>query len=197
MDREQMESRLEGIRHLLSHLHGEVTALGTTYDQLLSVLRTVQDQSMRDDLTGLMRRNAFFATWNALIAECAQLQEQTGVILVDIDHFKKINDTQGHDVGDQVITRVAQILKRFETPQSAAGRLGGEEFALAVRVRDASTQVPALAEQIRVAVEREAGCTISVGVAFAGQDPHVLLKRADAALYSSKQTGRNRVSRAA
>src|SRR5688500_15523798 len=105
MDQEQMKTNLEGIRQLLSHLHGEVTALESSYSQVLQVLRKLEGESSVDDLSGLYRRKPFFQKWEALLSECAKMNENCGMLLIDIDHFKNINDTHGHQTGDEVIAR--------------------------------------------------------------------------------------------
>lgn len=127
MDREptQMEASLEEIRHLLSHLNGEVTALESSYTQVLSVLRKFEKFADTDDLTGLLRRRAFFQTWEALLQECQRLNQTCGVLMIDIDHFKNINDTHGHATGDEVIKRIASLLKQYESPVCLVSRLGG------------------------------------------------------------------------
>lgn len=205
MDREHLESRLDGIRHLLSHLHGEVTALESAYTQVLSVLRRLEDTAIHDDLTGLLRRNAFFGLWEKILEECAALNSDCGVLVIDIDHFKKINDTFGHDTGDTVIKKIAELLKTFEGPHCVVGRLGGEEFAVAMTGTDA--ELVAKAEQIRRKAEHLHGpvggsnvewtCTLSIGVGTTKSsgcyDPTPLLKSADTALYEAKKRGRNQV----
>ena len=135
MDREQnqMAASLEEIRHLLSHLHGEVTALESSYTQVLSVLRKFEKAVDTDDLTGLLRRRAFFQTWETLLQECQRLNEACGVLMIDIDHFKHVNDTHGHPTGDEVIKRIASLLKQYESPSCIVSRLGGEEFAVALK----------------------------------------------------------------
>jgi diguanylate cyclase (GGDEF)-like protein len=212
MDQERLEAQLGEIRHLLSHLHGEVTALEQSYSQVLLVLSRVEDKADHDDLTGLLRRRTFFRKWQALLEECRGLGESCGVLMIDIDHFKKVNDTHGHPTGDEVIKRVALMLKQYESPRCIVSRLGGEEFAVVVRGSDAETL--GLAEFIRRGAERLHGpvigpdgpsssvewkCTLSVGMASAhkvGFDASRLLKAADEALYVAKQGGRNRVSAA-
>ena len=207
---EQMQATLDGIRQLLSHLHGEVSALEESYEQVLRVLRKIEAEATRDDLTGLLRRRPFFKTWQELLDQCRELGESCGVLMIDIDHFKKINDTHGHPTGDEVIRRVAEMLKQFESAECIVSRYGGEEFAVAVRGTEA--QVVGVAEFIRRGAERLHGpvldaegrpdsgiqwkCTLSVGVATSrqsGYSPEKLLKSADEALYEAKQKGRNQV----
>ena len=198
----ELQTELEGIRHLLSHLHGEVTDLEQSYSQLLLVLRDFQGAANIDDLTGLLRRRAFFRKWQALLDRCRHIEDHCGVILIDIDYFKKVNDTFGHPTGDEVIKNVAQLLKKYESPTCVVGRLGGEEFVLAVQGE--SAEVAGVAELIRkdvqgmsVAVEDgQCKCTVSLGVASTEKgefDASRLLKAADEALYEAKNGGRNQV----
>lgn len=220
MDREQLnkEANLEEIRHLLSHLHGEVTALEESYSQLLQVLRRIEGAANIDDLTGLLRRRAFFERWNELLDECQRLNQQSGVLMIDIDHFKRINDTHGHATGDEVIKGVATLLKQFESPGCIVSRMGGEEFAVAIK--GSKAEISGIAEFIRRGAENlhgpvakphtaESGddsgrdsetpaewkCTLSIGMALATseQDPSRLLTAADEALYAAKNSGRNRI----
>jgi len=215
MDQEnQMQEKLEGIRHLLSHLQGEVLALEQNTSQVLLALQRLEHVAGVDELTGLLRRNAFFHQWKGLLAECERLQESTGVLMIDIDHFKSINDHHGHLTGDEVLSRVGSMLKGFTSGRSVVGRFGGEEFALAFRGSEA--EVLGMAEMIRRGAERLHGpvigeggqpdpkvewrCTLSVGVAIQkaeGATPAKLLEAADRALYEAKQKGRNQVRVAA
>jgi diguanylate cyclase (GGDEF)-like protein len=207
---EKLEAGLKEIRHLLSHLHGEVTALEASYSQVLSVLRKLEGRADLDDLTGLDRRASFFEKWQVLLNECQSLGESCGVLMIDIDHFKKINDTHGHSTGDEVIKRVATLLKQYESPNCVVARIGGEEFAVATCGTDA--EVLGLAEFIRRGAERLHGpavmadgrsdrrvqwkCTLSVGMASThkvGFDATRLLLTADEALYEAKRKGRNQV----
>lgn len=205
--RENLQAELEGIRHLLSHLHGEVTALEQSYAQVLGVLRRFQNVCDIDELTGLKRRSAFFQKWETLMEECRRVDDDCGLLMVDIDHFKRINDTHGHPTGDEVIQKVASMLKQYESPNCVVGRYGGEEFAVAVRGTDA--EILGIAEMVRRGAEKLHGdapsgvawkCTISVGMASArkaGFDAPRLLKAADMALYEAKNKGRNQVRAAA
>ena len=204
------KDELQGVRKLLSHLHGEVASLETSYAEILGVLKRLEGQVALDDLTGLLRRNAFFARWNELIAECERLGETCGLMILDIDHFKKINDTFGHPTGDDVIKRVADLLRDFEAPSAIAGRLGGEEFVVGIRGNE--SEIIMQAQRIRRAAERMEGkpiacslfssnevsmnqvaakngsekekkwkCTVSIGVAIHGQSGSDSTKLLDAA----------------
>jgi diguanylate cyclase (GGDEF)-like protein len=122
--------------------------------------------------------------------------------MIDIDHFKKINDTYGHQVGDEVISAVATKIRRYGHDGELTGRYGGEEFVLLVC--DPRDKAPAVAERLRaeiaeVPVQTSAGSinvTISAGVAYLDStdtEPGTLLARADECLYRAKRAGRNRV----
>jgi diguanylate cyclase (GGDEF)-like protein len=210
MDQGQLDANLKGIRQLLSHLHGEVSALETSYSQVLQVLRKLEGDATHDDLSGLYRRKPFFEKWEELLGTCQKLGENCGMLLIDIDHFKLINDTHGHQTGDEVIQRVAALVKQYETPRCFTGRYGGEEFAVAVKGTDA--EILGLAEMLRRGVERLYGavagtdgkvqwkCTVSIGMSSAakdGYDSERLVKSADDALYDAKRRGRNQVRSAA
>jgi diguanylate cyclase (GGDEF)-like protein len=177
MDQERMESHLEGIRHLLSNLHGEVTALEESYSQVLQVLRTISTAANVDDLTGLLRRRSFFQKWEALLDECQRLNQVSGVLMIDIDHFKRINDTHGHATGDEVIRNVASLLKQFASPDCIVSRVGGEEFAVAIR--GSESEISGVAELIRKGAEKlhgesaELKCTVSIGVAMNDSSPRL------------------------
>lgn len=201
MDQGHLTTRLEDIKTLLSHLHGEVAVLEESYRQVLLVLRRVENRADRDDLTGLLRRDAFFQKWQSLLDECERVQEDFGVMLIDIDHFKRVNDELGHQKGDEVLQRVSEILQRFESPRACVGRYGGEEFILGVR--GSHEEVRQLAEEVRVAVSeieidpsQKWNCTVSIGVASGDRREQVRnsVRAADEALYTAKRTGRNRVA---
>jgi len=124
--------------------------------------------------------------------------------MLDIDHFKRVNDTYGHPFGDEVLRRVAGILGKAVRKGDAAGRYGGEEFVLYLHMADpamaqeAAERFRRMIRQARIPHEgREITVTASFGVACApahGKEAGVLLKRADEALYLSKQRGRDRVT---
>jgi diguanylate cyclase (GGDEF)-like protein len=125
------------------------------------------------------------------------------VLLCDVDHFKKVNDTYGHPIGDEVLRRVARVLQEVPRKIDIPARYGGEEFAVLLDNVDVA-QAKQVAERIRieisrVVVESDKGplsVTESIGVAAFpddGRDRATLIERADLALYHAKHTGRNRV----
>ena len=208
-----LQENLEGIRQLLSHLHGEISTLEVQYRQVLRVLENEREIHRRDELTGVHRRSSFFENWGRLIDGATLAGSEIGLILLDVDHFKRINDFYGHPAGDDVLRRLGEVLRGFEAAGCAAGRLGGEEFALAVKLDpgglsslfDAAELVrKALAE---VALPDGSTITVSIGTAVAGADALAagdaagvqqrLYEKADEALYRAKTGGRNRVVEAA
>jgi diguanylate cyclase (GGDEF)-like protein len=155
-----------------------------------------------DGLTGLYNRNHFFAEAGRQLQLAQRHRRPAAVIMLDINHFKQINDTYGHPVGDEVIRAVATRLRETSRDTDVVGRYGGEEFVLVTP--EAGGGATRLAERLRAAVcerpvQTEAGgltVTISVGMAHVDggeQDLSDLLARADGALYTAKQNGRNRV----
>jgi diguanylate cyclase (GGDEF)-like protein len=160
--------------------------------------------SMRDPLTGLYNRRYLDETMARELPRARRLGECTGVILIDLDHFKRLNDTFGHDAGDNALERVGDLLRSATRNSDIACRFGGEEFA--VILPNATLQVARnRAEAIRSALEalkldfggRSLGSlTLSAGVASLpphGQSWGDVLQQADRALYVAKQAGRNRV----
>lgn len=155
-----------------------------------------------DSLTGAMSRRAFLAEARRDVARAERERDELSCILIDLDHFKSINDTYGHGVGDLVLQRVVAKVKSELRPSDYIGRLGGEEFA--VMLPGASQDLALdVAERIRSAVAAmaiqvsagEIGVTVSVGLATrtpAEKSIELLLENADAALYEAKSGGRNR-----
>lgn len=176
--------------------------------------RRLQDkltqQAYYDGLTKLLNRTRFIQRGRELLASARQFGQSVAVVLFDIDTFKRINDTYGHETGDRAILHVVDIVKRQLSPDALFARYGGEEFALALPGAS-SCEAAALAERARAALEaaplslEEGGSesiavTASFGVAGAadGGDSaayslDALLREADAALYRAKREGRNRV----
>jgi diguanylate cyclase (GGDEF)-like protein len=163
----------------------------------------VQHLATVDDLTGIANRRHFFVLAARELARAGGRDDGLTAMMVDIDHFKAINDEYGHQVGDEVIQVVARRLSRLALPGDVLGRYGGEEFALLVR--DPGPDPSAAAERLRAAVAdtpvaTRAGAldvTVSVGAASLRADDTdigTLLGRADRNLYEAKRAGRNRVA---
>lgn len=171
-------------------------------------LEQVRRDAMTDALTNLANRKAFD---EHLAAACDQAEaEGSGLTLavLDIDHFKRFNDTWGHQTGDQVLRYVASVMGRVAKHPRVAARYGGEEFAM-IFPQESVGQVEKALEAIRTEIGSRAlrrrstndelgAVTLSAGFAHrrTGETASALLERADAALYASKRTGRNRVTSA-
>jgi len=160
-----------------------------------------------DYLTGILNRRAFAAASSQRLQHACERQETLAVLLFDIDHFKSVNDTHGHEVGDQVLIRVAALVRDALREGEILARHGGEEFVV-MPAHCSLEQACALAERLRQAIERApltlAGgqvlhVTASFGVASATGPAAALdhlLHAADLALYNAKRKGRNRVEAA-
>ena len=164
--------------------------------------RTVKDRrlALYDPLTELFNRRAFDTMLEREIAEWSRYQRPLSLVMLDLDHFKKVNDTHGHDAGDAVLKDLAALLRDSCRPSDVACRWGGEEFVWLMPETDlADAQLAA--ERLRAAIESHAfqgagRMTASFGVTSAIEDDTAqpLIKRADEALYAAKEGGRNRVA---
>ncbi len=163
----------------------------------------------RDPLTGVMNRRAFQSAFERLAASARDTGQPLACLMIDIDHFKAVNDTHGHGIGDRVIQEVARRLQDSVRGTDLVCRWGGEEFCIVTLGLDVPGAVD-FAERVRRRIEREAGAavrevpglrvTCSVGVTrSAGADEALdaMIERADQALYDAKRSGRNRVELAA
>jgi diguanylate cyclase (GGDEF)-like protein len=167
-------------------------------ERLVRLQRELIRLAMSDPLTGLFNRRAFFEKAHKAIAQ-ATASRRPIAIMFDVDHFKRVNDTYGHDVGDQVLR---DISRQAASERMVVGRLGGEEFAILLETSNLANGIE-LAEGLRAkmaALEFSSeqgtfGVTCSFGVSEWEEDEDIdkLLKRADTALYEAKTDGRNRV----
>ncbi|MGZ9706085.1 diguanylate cyclase [Pseudomonas sp. GNP013] len=154
-----------------------------------------------DELTGLMNRRAFFEHAHVLYAQCRHQQQPLCALMMDMDHFKAINDTYGHQAGDQVLRQIGGVISTSFRQADVYGRLGGEEFAVLLPNTSLET-ARAIAEQLVKAVaglasEPVHGLTASLGLASTQAqdlDLHGLMNTADKALYRAKAMGRNQVA---
>ncbi|WP_460150642.1 GGDEF domain-containing protein [Pseudomonas sp. S3_A03] len=154
-----------------------------------------------DELTGLMNRRAFFEHAHLLYAQCRHHQQPLCALMMDMDHFKQINDTYGHQAGDRVLRQIGGVISASFRKADVYGRLGGEEFAVLLPNTTLET-AREIAEQLVKAISGLAcdpvhGLSASLGVAFANaldQDLHGLMNTADKALYRAKAQGRNQVA---
>jgi diguanylate cyclase len=176
----------------------------------INILRQQLDharvEALTDPLTGVLNRRGFELCLMEVLEAAHADGTPTSLVMIDIDHFKKVNDTHGHLFGDKVIRALAEVLKANVKGKDAVARLGGEEFGLLLPDTGVDG-AKVLAEKIRQTMERGkirrvdknesiGGITISLGLALLiqGEDHAQLIDRADKALYASKTGGRNRVS---
>ncbi|MEK7544511.1 MAG: GGDEF domain-containing protein [Patescibacteria group bacterium] len=201
---EGLESPLiEELIDTIIHLTGENAALREKNESL-------KQESRTDPLTGILNRRAFQEQMQRHVAldkrrdrdnPEAQRSHAYVMVAVDIDHFKKINDTHGHLAADEVLKQVAEIMRANVRSTDIAARLGGEEFVLVLLDTDIEN-ARTVAEKVRKAVEEKTQSegikiptTISLGIAGSdGTDLDTVLGRADRAMYGSKNNGRNQVT---
>ena len=165
------------------------------------LLRELQRMATTDALTGVFNRRHLDATLKTELERAKQNGLPLSVVMLDVDHFKKFNDTHGHDQGDRVLKMTGQVIKAALREYDVPCRYGGEEFAIVLPASGAASAL-AVAERLRHDVETmrvdDLQVTISLGVAcfpdIAATTPEILILAADAALYRSKHDGRNRSS---
>jgi diguanylate cyclase (GGDEF)-like protein len=185
---------------------GEVGSLTQAFNNMVTRLResrqALERLSVTDSLTGLYNRRYLMDTLGNEVRRCLRLKHSFAVLMGDVDHFKHYNDTHGHLAGDEVLRRVAAILRETAREVDTVARYGGEEFFVLLPETTARGAAE-VADRIRgrLAQEGFAGgkVTISVGVAEFpghGDTPDGLIAMADAALYQAKEEGRDRVVRA-
>lgn len=180
----------------------EFTAIIRDIADQVRLMDLLQKQAVTDQLTGLPNRREFLAVMD----HCLETKDDISVLMLDIDHFKAVNDTHGHDAGDEVLSVLAKVGTSVTNKVGVFARWGGEEFVVALP-RTQIGQAMAIAEQLRLTVanqdfthEWQHGTaipfTVSIGVATRSEgetDTAALMKRADEALYKAKEGGRNRV----
>ena len=174
-------------------------------DRLRDNVRATIEMAVVDTLTGLNNRRFFDTNFSSLVEQAARKGRPISLMILDIDHFKRVNDTYGHEAGDQILRTFAARVRRAVRSSDLICRLGGEEFAVVMPDTDVEI-ASVVAERIRNGVERDLFThapdrpairgTSAIGLAERGStiNPDVLLRSADAALYQSKEAGRNRVT---
>ncbi|ALO45048.1 hypothetical protein PS2015_358 [Pseudohongiella spirulinae] len=164
----------------------------------------LEELASRDDLTGLLNRRLFDLMVQQELAALARDNKTSALLMLDIDHFKSINDSYGHLCGDQILRELSALLQQMLRASDLCGRWGGEEFVILLRDTQAN-KVPSIAENIRQSIEdrifvldgRSHRITVSIGCTLLDpNDPEPMLsayQHADLALYQAKSQGRNRV----
>jgi two-component system cell cycle response regulator len=179
---------------------GKLRAMAKT---LSARSQTLEQAALTDPLTGMHNRRYFDDALKEYLCEFAKIHKPVGLMIFDLDHFKHVNDTHGHDVGDEVLRAVAGCLRDMTRYHDVVARLGGEEFAvvapnmdiddltkLAERIRQGIATMPISTHNVRLRI------TSSVGLAVWNrrENAESLFRRADQNLYQAKKEGRNRVS---
>lgn len=163
---------------------------------------TLEHAAVTDGLTGMYNRRYFDDALTEYLSAFGSIDKPIGMVILDLDHFKKVNDTHGHDIGDEVLRQVAECLRIFTRYHDVVARLGGEEFAilspniterqlynLSDRIRQAVSEIAVRNDNVTLKVTVSAGLAIWDGKE-SGED---LYRRADKQLYQAKRQGRNRV----
>jgi len=165
-----------------------------------------EERASRDSLTDLYNHRTFYALLRDEVARTRRVNRPLSLLMLDVDHFKNVNDTLGHQAGDAILRGLSDLLVKQVRAVDRVCRYGGEEFTVIMPETDAAVAMQ-IAERLRYLVERQpfdiddgktTGITVSVGVATYPQhvdSPDGIVRAADVALYAAKQAGRNRVSR--
>lgn len=189
----------------MSALAGQLTDLNRSLQKKRAELERINEATLKlantDPLTGLSNRRSFLELLDMWHSAAVRHGQPLSLITVDLDHFKKINDTCGHDVGDEVLKAFGQMLATARRREDVPARIGGEEFVV-LQPMTSGKRAAVHAERLRRECEKITHpkitwpVTASFGVASVreGDSPEQLLRRADEALYKAKHAGRNRVS---
>lgn len=175
---------------------GLAILLGYFYDKQVQYRRVAENLAATDSLTMLATRRVLLAGLTRELSRAERnLSNLFSVVMMDIDDFKKYNDTHGHLPGDQLLQDVSAIIRSSLRSSDLAGRFGGEEFVILLSGADEKGAIHN-AERLRGMIQTETGVTVSIGVACYpsdGRDIPELIRKADTALYRAKRTGKNKV----
>lgn len=177
----------------------EVLARIRSLSQLGHASRRIAEQAESDELTGLANRRRFLARLEEEISSAERYGTSLSLVMFDVDHFKRINDTAGHAAGDDVLRGIADRMLAITRASDTAGRLGGEEFGWLLpntglnEAAEAAERLRRSFEAAPFAAGRPVTASFGVAVFARGDAPTALLRRADELLYRAKREGRNRV----
>jgi diguanylate cyclase (GGDEF)-like protein len=171
--------------------------------EALENIQTIMNYANRDYLTGLYNRRHFFNVMQEYLDDVKESGEKFAVAMLDIDHFKKVNDTYGHDAGDKVIVTLADILRSSTSPSDIVARFGGEEFCIVLKninrysALDILERIRATVASYSVEVQKDVfiNFTISIGAVIHKEEDNLeeSINEADMCLYKAKNNGRNQV----
>jgi len=171
--------------------------------EALENIQTIMNYANRDYLTGLYNRRYFYSAMSEYIEDAKENGEKFAVAMIDIDHFKNINDSYGHDIGDKVIVTLADILRSSTSPRDIVSRFGGEEFCVVLKninrysAEDILRRIHTEVAQYSLQIDKESVITFTVSIgAVLYQDGESLddaINEADMLLYQAKKEGRNRL----
>ncbi len=199
-----VDERLTGEPH---DVYSELTRLN---NELLTMQREMEKKNRElerlayyDTLTGLLNRRAILEKLNEWLMQVRRYHDRLSVVMVDLDHFKQVNDSCGHRTGDRVLATVAGLMRRSVRQTDFCGRYGGEEFLVILPSTDAAGAA-VMAERLRAGIAGTPMCgsqgetfkvTASLGAAECcdGDDEDLIIGRADTAMYRAKEGGRDRV----
>ena len=182
-------------------IHASTTETLVLRERNRELIHELEQQLETDSLTGLKNRDYFIKTARTELERVARYRQPLALLMVDIDHFKQINDTHGHLAGDEVLKSVTLVLSDMVRANDCLARLGGEEFAV-LMPQTGLEQAYTAAERLRAAIaqvrchlqDAEVRPTVSVGIAVAaegGETLSSLMRRSDLAMYEAKAQGRN------
>src|SRR5437867_8557660 len=180
----------------------DITRLKETERELVRLQEQAQAMALHDPLTGLPNRTLLHDRLAQAIAQCVRLNKKLGLVFIDLDNFKPINDAHGHQVGDQILVEVARRISATVRKTDTVARWGGDELVLLLPGLRAPSEARVVCERVKHLAQKELALnplshplTLSMGVAIYPDDaslPEVLFQQADAALYQAKARGRNR-----
>ncbi len=199
LDVEEITSLSDELVAANQELNNLTRELNAKNRELVRANEKILELTRIDPLTGLSNRRFFSERIQEMISLAHRRSQPLSLIMTDIDHFKRVNDTWGHDAGDRVLKAYAALMKTRTRAEDLVARFGGEEFIIAMPLADVH-EAFACAERIRCALaeqdilENGRPVTASFGVAglFSGETGEKVIKRADTALYQAKESGRNR-----